>query len=216
MGDPAGKRHLERAGFSLKDYPGGKLSPDDVLIAATGFGNPAPATGPYITMWLSKGGRLLTLGLNQSECDKLLPFQVTMKNAEHIASFFASPGPDTPLAGIGPAEVHNRDPRDFPLVAGGAEIAGDGVLATFGKSSVTFCQLLPWQFDPARSSNLKRTFRRTSVLLSRLAANLGTTCTTPLLDRFQQPAAAADKRWLTGLYLDEPEEWDDPYRFFRW
>ena len=23
-------------------------------------------------------------------------------------------------------------------------------------------------------------------------------------------------RWLTGLYLDEPEEWDDPYRFFRW
>ena len=23
-------------------------------------------------------------------------------------------------------------------------------------------------------------------------------------------------RWLTGLYLDRPEEWDDPYRFFRW
>jgi len=23
-------------------------------------------------------------------------------------------------------------------------------------------------------------------------------------------------RWLAGLYLDEPEEWDDPYRFFRW
>jgi hypothetical protein len=26
----------------------------------------------------------------------------------------------------------------------------------------------------------------------------------------------AEGRWLTGLYLDEPEEWDDPYRFFRW
>jgi len=26
----------------------------------------------------------------------------------------------------------------------------------------------------------------------------------------------AEKRWLDGLYLDEPEEWDDPYRFFRW
>ena len=23
-------------------------------------------------------------------------------------------------------------------------------------------------------------------------------------------------RWLDGLYLDVPEEWDDPYRFFRW
>jgi hypothetical protein len=25
-----------------------------------------------------------------------------------------------------------------------------------------------------------------------------------------------DGRWLEGLYLDTPEEWDDPYRFFRW
>ena len=23
-------------------------------------------------------------------------------------------------------------------------------------------------------------------------------------------------RWLDGLYLDQPQEWDDPYRFFRW
>jgi len=23
-------------------------------------------------------------------------------------------------------------------------------------------------------------------------------------------------RWLMGLYLDIPQEWDDPYRFFRW
>jgi hypothetical protein len=23
-------------------------------------------------------------------------------------------------------------------------------------------------------------------------------------------------RWLDGLYLDVPEQWDDPYRFFRW
>lgn len=26
----------------------------------------------------------------------------------------------------------------------------------------------------------------------------------------------AKGRWLKGLYLDTPEEWDDPYRFFRW
>jgi hypothetical protein len=23
-------------------------------------------------------------------------------------------------------------------------------------------------------------------------------------------------RWLEGLYVDTPEAWDDPYRFFRW
>jgi len=23
-------------------------------------------------------------------------------------------------------------------------------------------------------------------------------------------------RWLEGFYLDQPAEWDDPYRFFRW
>jgi hypothetical protein len=27
---------------------------------------------------------------------------------------------------------------------------------------------------------------------------------------------AAAKRWLEGFYLDVPEAWDDPYRFFRW
>ena len=29
-------------------------------------------------------------------------------------------------------------------------------------------------------------------------------------------ASPREGRWLTGLYLDRPVEWDDPYRFFRW
>jgi len=24
------------------------------------------------------------------------------------------------------------------------------------------------------------------------------------------------QRWLSAFYLDQPEEWDDPYRFFNW
>jgi hypothetical protein len=47
-------------------------------------------------------------------------------------------------------------------------------------------------------------------------ANLGVAGSTPLLKRFGQPAADSAKRWLDGLYLTEPTEWDDPYRFFRW
>jgi hypothetical protein len=34
--------------------------------------------------------------------------------------------------------------------------------------------------------------------------------------RFASPVREKERRWLDGLYLDVPEEWDDPYRFFRW
>jgi hypothetical protein len=48
-------------------------------------------------------------------------------------------------------------------------------------------------------------------------ANLGLSASTPILDRVHSPAAAGSPpRWLSGLYLDQPEGWDDPYRFFRW
>jgi hypothetical protein len=47
---------------------------------------------------------------------------------------------------------------------------------------------------------------------------MGVAGSTPLLSRFHGPvdAAKSEKRWLDGLYLDAPEEMDEPYRFFRW
>jgi hypothetical protein len=84
--------------------------------------------------------------------------------------------------------------------------------------NVVFCQLAPWQFEYSKQYNLKRTFRRTSFLVSRLLANSGVDGGTPVLERFSTPVAGAETegRWRAGLYLDRPEEWDDPYRFFRW
>ena len=104
------------------------------------------------------------------------------------------------------------------MVTSEAEAIGDGVLATVINSHIVFCQLVPWQFDPAKQSNLKRTFRRTSFAVTRLLSNLGVASTSPILARFNTPvdSAKSEKRWLDGLYLDQPEEWDDPYRFFRW
>jgi hypothetical protein len=92
------------------------------------------------------------------------------------------------------------------------------VLAHAENAKVVFSQFAPWQFDPTRQMNLKRTFRRAAFLTTRLAANLGVPSSTPLLARFHTPVegAGAEKRWLDGLYLDTPEEWDDPYRFFGW
>jgi hypothetical protein len=141
-----------------------------------------------------------------------------MKRAEHIAAWFPAAASGSPLAGVSPAEVHNRDPREFPLITGGAAPVGDGILAQSVDGHVVFCQLAPWQFEAKRPMNVKRTFRRAVFLLSRLLGNMGTAATTPLLERFRTPVdtTGGEQRWREGLYLDTPEEWDDPYRFFRW
>jgi hypothetical protein len=149
------------------------------------------------------------------------------------------------LAGVGPADVHNRAPREIPLVSGGATVLGDGVLAKAREVNVVFCQFPPYmvsradagkgdgsnlyqvpegpfrQIGPVPFSgpqNLRRTYRRTSFQLARLLANMGVATPTPLLARFSSPLTATrpEKRWLDAFYLDQPEEWDDPYRFFRW
>jgi hypothetical protein len=141
-----------------------------------------------------------------------------MKKAEHIAAFFDPAPAASLLAGIASADVHNRDPRPVPLLTGGAVAIGNGVLGKTENESVVFCQLVPWEFKYTVPQNTKRTFRHTSFLLTRLLGNLGVSASTPLLERFRTPvdAAKAEKRWLDGFYLDQPEEWDDPYRFFRW
>jgi hypothetical protein len=120
-------------------------------------------------------------------------------------------------AGIGPADAHNRDPRTLPLVARDDNVTVVGDVALAWRGPITFCQLAPWQFD-THKMNQKRTVRRSSYLLTRLIANLGVAAATPLLDDFSRPVGNAEKehRWLDGLYLDIPEEWDDPYRFFPW
>jgi hypothetical protein len=216
-GDPAGRRYLEDVGAPAVLYGGGELLPDQALVAGPGSGRALAASAPAIEAWLKAGGRLLGIGLGQEDTDALLPFKVGMKKAEHISACFEAFAPGSPLAGISPAEVHDRDPRAISLVVSGADIVDDGVVATARDANVTFCQLAPWDYGDSKQLNLKRTRRRVSVLVARLMANLGVAGSTPLLERFHHPVQdASETRWNSGLYLDQPEEWDDPYRFFRW
>jgi beta-galactosidase len=216
-GDAAGKRHLEAAGLSPFDYAKDKLDDGHVLIVGPGGGKELAGDTRVIGGWMKEAsGRVLALGLEGTEARAFLPFEIETKKGEHIAAYFEPPPTSSRLAGVGPADVHNRDSREVPLVTGGAELVGNGVLARIENANVVFCQLVPWQFDPKKSMNLKRTFRRVSYLVTRLAANLGAAAVTPLLARFGSPAKGSERRWLDGLYLDVPEEWDDPYRFFRW
>jgi hypothetical protein len=156
----------------------------------------------------------LAIGLDQRDA-AALGLTVTITNREHISAYFPPFDAASPFAGISPAEVHNRDPRTVPLVTAGAEPIGNGVLAR--SESAIFSQLAPWQWNYTEGRmNVKRTFRRLACLTARLLGNLGAESSTPLLAHFSTPARADETRWLDGLYLDVPEEWDDPYRFFRW
>jgi hypothetical protein len=217
-GDPAGKKHLESAGLALTPYARDELAADRVLIVGPGGEKGLAGDGVALGEWLKNGGHVLALGLDGTEAEALLPSGVEMTKGEHIAAYFEPPGAKSLLVGIGPADMHNRDPRELPLVRAGATVLGNGVLARADNVNVVFCQLVPWQFDPKKQMNLKRTFRRAAVLVTRLAANMGAAGPAPLLARFRHPVGASrsEERWRDGLYLDAPEEWDDPYRFFRW
>jgi hypothetical protein len=156
------------------------------------------------------------IGLAAEDLAALHMTDISTRIGEHIAGYFEPGGPESWLAGIGPADIHNRDPRELPLLAAGVAAVGNGVLGR--RDSGAFLQMAPWQFGNSKQPNLRRTFRRASFLLSRLLANMGVAGETPLLERFRNPVdtTRTEQRWLDGLYLDHPEEWDDPYRFFRW
>jgi len=166
---------------------------------------------------LSESGEIVAaFGLDERQAKALVP-GISMQVREHIAAYFEPFGVGSAFTGISPADIHNRDPRQVPLVTGGAECVGDGVVAAAEGGRVVFIQIAPWQFDwSSGRMNVKRTFRNVARMTVRLLANLGAEMRTPVLARMAAPVAEREKRWLSGLYMDTPEEWDDPYRFFRW
>ncbi|MGH9325875.1 MAG: hypothetical protein ACRD2B_04200 [Terriglobia bacterium] len=217
VGEPEGLNHLRAAGFAPSVYDGGALSSDRVLVVGPGGGQKLAQDAKNIAEWVKDGGHVLAVGLDGDEASAFLPFTLTTAKREHIASYFDTFGVDSPFAGVSPADVHNRDPRDFNLVSTGATVVGDGVLAKAEGMNVVFCQLAPWQFrDYGAQMNIKRTFRRVSSLLARLLGNMGAVSGYSLPSHITEPVNGNEKRWLDGLYLDTPQEWDDPYRFFGW
>jgi beta-galactosidase len=210
VGEPAGKEHLQQIGISVSEYSG-EFSNDSILVVG-----PNADQNPNIKDWINSGGHLLAIGLDETDAQALMP--VSMKKAEYICAYFKPMSFNSMLAGIGSADATLREPREISLISSGAEIVGDGILATAKDNKAIFCQLVPWQFDYKKYYNLKKSYLRTSFLLTRILGNMGASYTTPFLYRFSTPFAGKDEenRWLKGFYLDTPEEMDDPYRYFRW
>ena len=216
VGDPRGKEHLEACGLAPGTYDG-RPGADQVLVVSPGGGQELAGSAADIADWLTVGGHVLVVGLDEAEANAFLPFEIEMRREEHIAAYFGQFATTSLLAGVAPADVHNRDPRDLPLISSGPTVIGNGVLGLAEDANIVFCQLAPWLFEHSgEKMNTKRTFRRTSCLLSRLLANMGAAGRTRLLEHVSRAVTDGESRWLDGLYLDVPEEWDDPYRFFRW
>jgi len=234
-GEEAGRKHLEATGLSVAAYEGGSPSADQVLVVGPGGGEQLSRSAGAIRNWLQAGGHVLALGLSEEEANAFLPVKVKMNVAEHIAAYFGPQGAGSALAGVSPAEVHNRDPRKVPLVTEGAKAVGDGVLATAEDGRVVFWQLAPWQFDySGEKMNIKRTFRKVTSGTTRLLANMGAGGRTPLLDHFSRPlelrvdplaeflgtlrveggdrAVVLPSRWqgLPLLSRTAPEGWTEP------
>ncbi|MEP6754093.1 MAG: hypothetical protein ABJA67_01225 [Chthonomonadales bacterium] len=214
VGFYGGEAQLKAAGFDVNRATRQSAKSREVIIV--GPGRTTPSAGPSIKSEIGDGTQVMVVGLSEAEINALFPNKVKATPAEHVASYFESGKTGTWLEGISSADVHNRTATKIPLVTTAPEIVSDGVLARASGSSVVVCPLAPWQFDPTKMGE-KRTFRRFSYLLSRLLANMGVASTSPILDNFIKPTTnGGERRWLSGLYLDVPDEWDDPYRFFPW
>jgi hypothetical protein len=218
-GDNAGLEHLRKTGLNVTMFSGKKPAAGQVLIAGPGSSKLLSPAAKTIAKWIKSGGHILAVGLDEAELNSFLPVRISTRREEYIAAHFEAQPVTSLFAGIGPADTFNRAPKEIPLVSGGADITGSGILARTEKDSIALCQFVPWQCDFSREQhNGKQTFRRSSFALSRILGNMNAAFITPVLDRFNTPLnpAKQEKRWLDGLYVDIPEEWDDPYRFFRW
>jgi hypothetical protein len=187
-----------------------------LLVLGPGAGSALRGGAADLGRFLQAGGRIAGLGLGPADALVLPVPGLKLENGELLAPALAPFPAGSPFAGIGPADLHDRDPRLAPLVVSGAGFAR-GVIASAASERVALLQLVPWG-DARRLQQFRANFRRHAYATSRLLANLGAEARTPLLEHLARPVAspAVDKRWLRGLYLDVPEEWDDPYRFFRW
>ncbi len=203
-GEDAGRKYLQSLGINVQAFSGKESSP--LLVVGPGGGS----TLAPLAAWLNSGGRVLAIGLEGKEASAFLPEPVATTAGEYINQHFAPFEHGSPFEGVSPGDVHNRDPRVVSLVNG-------QVLSSAHRSQVVFSQLAPWQFDHAGGHlNVKRTFRGVARMTARVLGNHGVAPETPLLENISKPAQETDKRYLKSFYLDEPEEWDDPYRFFRW
>ena len=144
------------------------------------------------------GANALCLGMNAKEIAvwSPVPLEVAFTNAFFTRIDSISPE----LCGLSNADWAWHGQMSFHALP----VASDGNQALriirHGKGVIVFWQVPPWMMDEAAKPYLRTTKRRANAMAARLLANLG----------------AASSGFPETLYLDLPENVDDPYRFFKW
>ena len=144
------------------------------------------------------GSNALCLGMNAKEIAKWspIPLEATFTDAYFTRIEKISPE----LNGLSNADWAWHGQMSFhalPMTADGNQAIR---VIRHGKGVIVFWQVPPWMIDEAMKPYLRTTKRRANAMTARLLANLG----------------ATSSGFPETLYLDTPENVDDPYRFFKW
>ncbi len=204
LGGADAKQHLINSGYSLEEYRG-KLATDQIFLMEQGAPIPVVSDPDSLKGWRAIGGLSVTVGVAPSQ---LSAVGSPRKSMDYINSVLDPPTKTSLLAGIGPADVYNRDPRPIPATSNG------GVLEASSDGSHVSLNLAPWTFDVSKP-NTKRVFRHTSFALSRILGNMGVHAATPLIERFASPVKAGEQRWLKGVLSRLTGRYRRPLPLFR-
>ena len=210
-GNGQAKQLLEQLGVSFQQLGEQDLDSSALLV----LGPEAKPMDGLLTA-VENGANLLCLGLSQEELQRLLADRVSATTKKVIPSLIRSF--DEPAwQGISNADLHWRTAQlELAALAAPGEQSNETLQAiTIGKGKVVICQAAPWMFDYEKQPYLRTTYRRNVFLVSRLLANLGASCRSPLLEMFRngEPKSAP---WLHSYYVQQPQAVDDPYRYYRW
>ncbi|MCC7493159.1 MAG: hypothetical protein IT204_12455 [Fimbriimonadaceae bacterium] len=146
-GDEAGRQHLAAAGLVAAPLPAALAADQLLLVDRAGAAGLGPRRAE-LQRWLASGGKLVALGLDPAGA-AALPGNLRLQPAEHLAAAFGPQPVGSPFAGCAAADIHNRDPRELPLVTAGAAPLGNGVLAASADGALIVCQLPPWEVSRA-------------------------------------------------------------------
>ena len=164
-GGPEGTTLLDALCIPYHSYTGSP-SPETLLVLG-----PGAKTGKLADA-VAAGTNVLALGLGKEELEALLPGKFKFKPGSHNSDYVENLRTIPEFTGIGNAELHWRGKVSFdafPSDSPGGRALG---LVRHGKGVFAAVQLPPWKFDADEFYN-RTTRRRSTYLISRLAANLG-------------------------------------------
>ncbi len=163
------------------------------LIASSGAEMPGD-----LHQRIANGTKALCLGMSAEEISKWspIPLDVNFTNA-YFTRIENIPHELNGLSNADWAWHSQMSFYAFPVIPEGNQAIR---VIRHGKGYIIFWQVPPWQIDEVTKPYLRTSKRRANAMAARLISNLGIT----------------SQRFPQSLYLDTPENVDDPYRFFKW